>query len=265
GRDTLSIAQARKLVMLVAVTSIAAEAMLFGLAYMAPERIASLDLTLLIVLAIIPLGFVNGLAITLFSSLLAIGAAWAGGYPELREHVLYLLHPLSFAAIGIVASRWYIGAFKAEQLGQLRLQRHMRQVERQKRLIEDQKDEAVRQGAEITKQQTVMFHALASALTAPVAHAYVSQGRFPTELKTVCVIACDAVGFSDMCRKLQPERVVFELENFFREFDAACLKCRLEPLRAQGDSRIAIAGLWPDVNRRLHQDAISAVLAMLYF
>ena len=110
-----------------------------------------------------------------------------------------------------------------------------------------------------------MFHALASALTAPVAHAYVNHGRFPTELKTVCVIACDAVGFSDMCRKLQPERVVLELENFFREFDAACLKCRLEPLRAQGDSRIAIAGLWPDASRRLHHDAISAVLAMLYF
>jgi class 3 adenylate cyclase len=265
GRDTLSIARARTLVMFIAMTSIAAEALLFGLAYMAPERVASLDLTWLIVLAIMPLGFIAALAVTAFSTLVVIGAAWAAGYPELHEHVFYMIHPLSFAAIGIVASRWYIGAFKGEQLGQLRLQRHMRQVERQKLLIEEQKDEALRQRAEITKQQTVMFHALASALTAPVAHAYVSHGRFPTELKTVCVIACDAVGFSDMCRKLQPERVVFELENFFREFDAACLKCRLEPLRAQGDSRIAIAGLWPDVNRRLHQDAISAVLAMLYF
>jgi class 3 adenylate cyclase len=64
---------------------------------------------------------------------------------------------------------------------------------------------------------------------------------------------------------LQPERIVVELENFFREFDGACFKYHVEPLRAQGDSRIAIAGLWPNANRLMQQEAISAVLAMLSF
>jgi len=73
------------------------------------------------------------------------------------------------------------------------------------------------------------------------------------------------VGFSETCRKLQPERIVSELENFFREFDAACFKFRVEPLRAQGDSRIAIAGLWEDAGRGLHHETINAILAMLHF
>ena len=265
GRGGIGIERARGLVVLVAMTTVAAESLLFGFARIAAERVASLDLTLLLLIAIIPLGL--GWAIVLFaaSMLIVAGSAWAAGLVFVPEHAAFIMHPLGFAALGIVANRWYLGAFKAEQLGQLRLQRHVRQVERQKQLIGAQKDEALQQRAEIARQRAVLFQALSSALTTPVAHAYVEKGRFPTELKTVCVIACDAVGFSDTCRKLQPERVVFELENFFREFDGACLKYHIEPLRAQGDSRIAIAGLWPGVNRHLQQEAISAVLAMLYF
>ena len=265
GRDGLSIARARRLATVVALTTVASEAFLFGFARLAAQRVASLDLALLVVLAVMPAGLIAGLLVATASQALVYGSAAIAGLDLTAEHALFMIHPLSFAALGMVANRWYVGAFKGEQLGRLRLQRHMRQVERQKILIEAQKDEALRQRAEIERQRVVLFQALSSALTAPVAHAYVDRGHFPTELKTVCVIACDAVGFSDTCRKLQPERVVFELENFFREFDAACLKCRVEPLRAQGDGRIAIAGLWPGADRQLHQEAISAVLAMLYF
>ena len=241
GRGGIGIERARGLVLLVAMTTIAAESLLFGFARLAAERVASLDLTLLLLIAIIPLGLGAAIVIFAASMLIVAASAWAAGLVFVPEHAAFIMHPLSFAALGIVANRWYFGAFKAEQLGQLRLQRHMRQVERQKRLIETQKDEALQQRAEIARQRAVLFRALSSALTTPVAHAYVEKGHFPTELKTVCVIACDAVGFSDTCRKLQPERVVFELENFFREFDGACLKYHIEPLRAQGDSRIAIA------------------------
>ena len=265
GRGGIGIVPARRLILMVALTTTAAESLLFGFAGMARERVASLDLTLLITFAIMPLGLPAAATVLVVAVALILGSASITGTPLTPPNVLFLVHPLSFVLLGIVASRWYVGAFKAEQLGRLRLQRHMRQVERQGQLIEAQKDEALRQRAEITRQRTVLFHALSSALTTPVAHAYVDHGGFPTQLKTVCVIACDAVGFSDTCRKLQPERVVFELENFFREFDGACLKYQIEPLRAQGDSRIAIAGLWPGTNRHLQQEAISAVLAMLYF
>jgi class 3 adenylate cyclase len=265
GRGGIGIVSARRLVLMVALTTTAAESLLFGFAGMAPERVASLDLTLLITFAIMPLGLLAATLVLIALVTLILASAAMVGTPLTSGTVLFLVHPLSFVVLGIVASRWYVGAFKAEQLGRLRLQRHMRQVERQKQLIEAQKDEALQQRSEIARQRSVLFQALSSALTTPVAHAYVDHGGFPTQLKTVCVIACDAVGFSDTCRKLQPERVVFELENFFREFDGACLKYQIEPLRAQGDSRIAIAGLWPTMNRHLQQEAISAVLAMLYF
>jgi len=266
GRGGIGVDRARALVLLAALTAITAESLLFGFAGLAAERVASLDLTLLLVFAIMPLGLAAAGFIFAGCVLVAVAAASTGGLAFTPERWAFVvIHPLSFAALGIVANRWYLGAFKGEQLRALQLQRHTRQVERQKQLIESQKDEALQQRAEIATQRAVLFQALSSALTAPVAHAYVEKGSFPTELKTVCVIACDAVGFSDTCRKLQPERVVFELENFFREFDSACLKYHIEPLRAQGDSRIAIAGLWPGANRHLQQEAISAVLAMLYF
>jgi len=265
GRGGMSIARARALVLALAISAVACESLLYGFAQVAPARVASLDLTLLIVFAIAPLGLAGTIVIFLAGVSIVVAAATAAGHTFVADEVAFLSHPLSFAVLGIVANRWYVGAFRAEQLGRMRLTRHTRQVERQKRLIEAQKDESERQRAEIARQRGVLFQALSSALTAPVAHAYVEQGCFPTALKTVCVIACDAVAFSDTCRKLQPERVVFELANFFREFDHACLKYRLEPLRAQGDSRIAIAGLWPAENRHLQQEAISAVLAMLYF
>jgi len=265
GREGMTIMRARRLTLLAAMTAVASEALLFGFAGMTPERVASLDLSLLLVLAIMPLGLTAALLIAAFGQVVVYGAARASGFAFTPEYMLFMIHPLSFAALGIVANRWYAGAFRGEQLARLRLQRQMRQVERQRAMIETQKDEAVRQRGEIDRQRAVLFQALSSALTTPVAHAYVERGRFPTELKTVCVIACDAVAFSDTCRKLQPERVVFELENFFREFDAACFRYRVEPLRAQGDSRIAIAGLWPGADRQLHQEAISAVLAMLLF
>jgi class 3 adenylate cyclase len=265
GRRGITVARARALVLTMALTTIVSESLLFGFSRAAPERIASLDLTLLLVFAIMPLGALSAIFVFLVAVLVVVGSAIAAGHVFIPEQAAFIVHPMSFAALGIVANRWYVGSFRGEQLGRQRLQRHMRQVERQKLLIEAQKDESERQHAEINRQRGVLFQALSSALTAPVAHAYVEHGHFPTELKTVCVIACDAVGFSDTCRKLQPERVVFELENFFREFDGACLKYRLEPLRAQGDSRIAIAGLWPGANRHLQQEAISAVLAMLYF
>jgi len=261
----MTVSRARGLVLAVALTTVTSESLLFGLSHVSPERVASLDLDLLLVFAIMPLGLLAAVFIFIASQVIVFGSALLAGQMLGTEQLLFVVHPLSFAALGFVANRWYIGAFKGEQLGQLRLQRHMREVQGQKRLIETQKDEALQQRGEISRQRAILFQALSSALTTPVAHAYLEKGSFPTELKTVCVIACDAVGFSDTCRKLQPERVVFELENFFREFDGACLKYRLEPLRAQGDSRIAIAGLWPGANRHLQQEAISAVLAMLYF
>src|SRR6476659_7903222 len=208
GRGGVSIERARAFIALAATTTVTAEALLFGLSGLAAARAASFDLSLLLVFSIMPLGWISAVAVVAVAAAIAVGSAYVIDPALGLGQAGFIIHPLSFAALGIVANRWYVGAFKGEQLGRMRLDRHMRQVERQKAMIEAQKDEALQQRAEIAKQRAVLFQALSSALTAPVAHAYVDKGGFATELKTVCVIACDAVGFSDTCRKLQPERVV---------------------------------------------------------
>jgi class 3 adenylate cyclase len=265
GRNGLTIPRARWLVRIGVVLTCAGEVLIVAFSHVRLERIASLDATLLVVFAIAPLGLGEAIGILVAEHALLFGTAAASGMPPSAAMLAALIHPASMSAIGLVVNRWYRGVFKADWLARVRLDHRTRQLERQKLQIERQKDEALRQRSEIARQQAVLLHALSSALTEPVARAYVRDGGFRTELKSVCVIACDAVGFSDTCRKLQSERIVEELAKFFRAFDAACLQARVEPLRAQGDSRIAIAGLWPGAARRLHQDAIGAVLAMLLF
>jgi class 3 adenylate cyclase len=265
GRDPIGIGRARGLALLGAVSAVMAEALLFGFSHFSMERSAAADLAFLIVLAVFPLGLWESLLTAAVGLVAIVVAAALSGLAVDFERYVYLLHFASFALLGIVVNRWYRGVFRTSWYDRIRLERRTRQLESQKRQIELQKDEALRQRAEIAQQRVALLHALSSALTAPVADAYERAREFPTELRTVCVIACDAVGFSETCRKLQPERIVMELEAFFRAFDSACFDLRIEPLRAQGDSRIAIAGLWPDANRGLHQETISAVLAMLRF
>ncbi len=265
GRGGIGIERARGLVLLVAMTTVAAESLLFGFARLAAERVASLDLTLLLLIAIIPLGLGGG------------DRHFRGKHAHRRRFGMGCRPGVRSGTCGVHHASALVCSARdrCQSLVSRRIQGRTarataaatpyaasRTTEAADRGAERRSPAAARRDCQATRRPVP---ALSSALTTPVAHAYVEKGHFPTELKTVCVIACDAVGFSDTCRKLQPERVVFELENFFREFDGACLKYHIEPLRAQGDSRIAIAGLWPGVNRHLQQEAISAVLAMLYF
>src|SRR5579864_3155664 len=145
GRSGMTVSRARGLVLAVALTTVTSESLLFGLSHISLERVASLDLDLLLVLAIMPLGLLAAVFIFIASQVVVFGSALLAGQMLGAEQLPFFVHPLSFAALGFVANRWYIGAFKGEQLGQLRLQRHMREVQGQKRLIEAQKDEALQQ------------------------------------------------------------------------------------------------------------------------
>jgi class 3 adenylate cyclase len=265
GRHGLTVDGARWLVRGAVAFSIAGEVLIVAFTHINFQRIASLDLTLLLLLALAPLELAEAIAILLGAMVLLVSVAVGTGMPLSGFAFAATTHPAFMGVLGLVINRWYRGVFKADWLAKVRLDHRTQQLERQKRETERQKDEAVRQRGEIARQQTVLLQALASALTEPVARAYVRDGTFHTELKSVCVIACDAVGFSDTCRKLHSQRIVAELAKFFAAFDSACLAARVEPLRAQGDSRIAIAGLWSGPNSHLHQDAIGAVLAMLLF
>jgi len=263
--NELSINTTKGLIIIVVLVSITVEALHFGLSHLNVIHVISFDLVLLLMFSLAPLSIVWATILILISLGLVLVSSVTTGYNFVYKNMLFLTNPLSYAIAGAVLQRWYLRRFKLEWLISARLQRKTKQLEQQKILIETQKNEVELQKNKIAGQRENLLKVLSSALTEPVAKAYNEQGYFRSHLRTVCVIACDAVGFSETCLKLQPDRVITELEKFFCEFDSACLRYNVEPLRAQGDSRIALSGLWQSEKRELHHEVISAILAMLTF
>jgi len=261
SNGTVSIQRARFLVALAATGIPVCEGLQLGLSHIHTNQMHAFNLALLVTFTLAPIRLVGQIVLAVCTLALPLGSALATGFhqPDGEETRLWLLTiPMSFAVIGIVLNRWQTRSFRLRWFSDLAVQRKTREIGRQKAQLEREKAEAER-------QRTRAVQALASALTRPVAEVYQRNGTVQPALKSVCVIACDAVGFSKTCEKLQPERIVFELRKFFRAFDEACLRYRIEPLRAQGDSRLAIAGLWLENPQNLHKAVINAVLAMLDF
>jgi len=117
----------------------------------------------------------------------------------------------------------------------------------------------------IKQQKKEVEQLLDSALTPPVARAMREKGSFPPVLDEVCVIEVDIVGFSKVCESIPAKMVVEELNRFYNDFDKCCLQYNVEPLRSQGDSRIAVAGLHNNSHKQHGLTVIDAVLAMLAF
>jgi len=261
SNGTISIRRARVLATLAVIGPTGCEGLQLGLSHIHTNQMHAFNLAMLVTFTLVPIRLGEQIGIAVCALGLPLGSALVTGLHQQsgEESRLWLLTiPMAFAVIGIVLNRWETRNFRLRWLSNVAIQRKTREIERQKEELERQK-------AEADRQRTHAVQALASALTRPVAEVYQSKGTVQPSLKSVCVIACDAVGFSKACEKLQPERIVFELRKFFRAFDEACLRYRIEPLRAQGDSRLAIAGLWMENPEDLHKAVINAVLAMLDF
>ena len=129
GRRPLNYSRAQHLVIFSSVTSIASEALLVGLAHLSFDRMLSLDLVLLIAFATAPLGLAALSMITVATLSIPFIAAWMTGLALGAREALLVVHPLSFAILGIVVNRWYLGIFKSEWLSQVRLTRRTKQLE----------------------------------------------------------------------------------------------------------------------------------------
>lgn len=268
----LSIKGARLVVVAVAGATVLGEGSQVLLSYGHPNHMSSFALATFIVFSVAPItgrqravfGF---LTLLLPALMLAISGLWWFAW--------MMSLPLGAALIGAVVHYRVLATFRQRRLIELQLHRRTRQAERQKEELARQKAEADRQRAlaeeqhrEAELQRARAMNLLASALTAPVARAYERDGFVRPFTQTVVVIFCDAVQFSDSCKHLQPERVVSEMQRMWAEFDRACLDHGLgvEPLRAEGDARMAVAGLnFGDEGTSIHQAAIAATLAMLRF
>jgi class 3 adenylate cyclase len=253
-RAATGIGRARTAVALFASAALAGEGLQLGLSGGESFHMPSLTLASLLFLTLAPLSPRGLGALAVFAlavpaaSALAVGTAGA----ELPTFLASLSLPAAASVLGAVLNLWTFRSFRQRSLAELRLRRRTAEIERQRRIAESERERAMQ--------------LLASALTAPVAERYARQGFVEPSTRHVVLIFCDAVGFSQACEKMLPERIVAAMREFWLRFDDACQSVGVEPLRAEGDARIAIAGLGMDGGPVfMHRAAIGAILAMIRF
>lgn len=217
----------------------------------------------------------------------AIGNMPVLGFPIIVSTALLL--PTCSAILGIAVNIWYRRNYGERRKAQLIIRRQSRKwdiIEGQKRravMLQHQAEEAKRNAEEAQHRaekerlnaEEARFKAeearikaedlLDRALTKPVADTMRRNEEFPPELKEVCVIACDIENFSIACQRMPSQTMVDELQRFFALFDKCCAESKVEPLRSQGDSRLALAGLFPQSGEEKRRPAVDAVLAMVRF
>lgn len=155
-----------------------------------------------------------------------------------------MLLPTFASILGIAANLWYQRNYRERRKAQVTIIRQTRRAE----MLQHRADAL-----------------LDRALTKPVADIIRRNEKFPPELREVCVIACDIENFSVACEQMPSQMIVDELQKFFAMFDACCADLKVEPLRSQGDSRLALAGLFPQEGEKKRRPAVDAVLAMIRF
>ena len=162
-----------------------------------------------------------------------------------------LLLPTCAAILGIAANLWYQRNYRERRKAQITIIRQTRRAE----MLQRQAEEAQRKSEDL----------LDRALTQPVAETMRHAGQFPPVLEEVCVIACDIENFSVACQRMPAQMIVEELRKFYALFDECCKGLNVEPLRSQGDSRLALAGLFGHRAGVKRRPAVDAVLAMIRF
>jgi len=146
-----------------------------------------------------------------------------------------------------------------------RMRRLEASLEQRNKDLEQANQQIVADNHRMQRQQEEVERLLDGVLTWPVARVLRETGSYPPTLDDVCDIATDIVGFSSICQTLPPKTVVDELNRFYKKFDSCCLPYEVEPLRSQGDSRIAIAGLHGGMRNSASIPVVDAILAMLLF
>ncbi len=281
-RGTSTLAKVRGSLIGFGAGALTCEALHVAFSLGAVEHLPSFAFANLLTLTLLPVALpallgllAYGLAVSVIGAL-ALGLSAAGAL-----HLLAVLTlPLAAGAFGIALNLWNYRNFRQHALATLRLRRRTAQLERARRELERQRAEAVRQHGEAERQRRIAenqreeaelqreraMQLLSGALTGPIAERYERQGFIEPSTRHVVLLFCDAVGFSQACEKMLPERIVAAMREFWLRFDDACLSVGVEPLRAEGDARIAIAGLGMEGGPvHMHRAAIGAILAMLRF
>jgi class 3 adenylate cyclase len=86
----------------------------------------------------------------------------------------------------------------------------------------------------------------------------------PRYHESVTVMFADFEGFSRLAERIEPNRLIEQLDQFFSAFDAIAERYRLEKLKTIGDAYMCVGGL-PEPNRTHPIDACLAALSFLEF
>jgi signal transduction histidine kinase len=136
GRHTLTIGFARVVALIGVAAAILSQAVVLGLCQIDINRVATFDLTLLMLLAVAPLS-ASACALVAALALLVTAGVASLVDPFASAPLRFCVHAASYAVFGTVVNLWYRGTFKAQRLAHLRLQRRARQLERQQLRIEE--------------------------------------------------------------------------------------------------------------------------------
>ncbi|MEX2213472.1 MAG: adenylate/guanylate cyclase domain-containing protein [Phycisphaeraceae bacterium] len=269
GRRHQSIRGAQRLAFISVAVTIIAKGAMVGLAHLHAGQLLNYNLYLLLLLTLAPLRWRQQVILLFIVITVPAPLLFLTGFDLPPSTLIILTSPLSYAVVGALLQTWLRAQSRRQRFADVQLLRSNATLERQKLRIEEaraiaeqQRHTAEEHQRDAELQKVRVLDALASALTRPVAERFMAEGKIAPVLTSACIIACDAVSFSST--NLVPQRLVQELQRFFNKFDEACIRANVEPLRAQGDSRIAIAGLWTE-SALIHQSVINSILAMINF
>ncbi|MBL7859658.1 MAG: PAS domain S-box protein [Cyclobacteriaceae bacterium] len=86
----------------------------------------------------------------------------------------------------------------------------------------------------------------------------------PRHFESATILFADLVGFTELCKGLSPEDILYELNYIVVGFDMIIEKCGLEKIKTIGDGYMAVGGL-PIPNSTHPSDAVHAGLEMINY
>ncbi|MDH3584416.1 MAG: hypothetical protein OER86_09395, partial [Phycisphaerae bacterium] len=182
----INIAHARLWLLVCATTILTATAVVVGATGLDARITVMLGNWTIVVLALVPmkpLQLVAVHAVTIIT--LAVTTTAAGQAANINPNWPLLWPTSAMGIMGILINLWHRNMFRRQFYTEIVLKRRTAQADR----------------------------LLDAALTRPVAQQIRETGSFPTGIYEACIIACDIVGFSHLCRTMTHRQVVHELNR----------------------------------------------------
>ena len=143
-------------------------------------------------------------------------------------------------------------------VSQFELRRSMLELERRMAELAEARGEAER---ERERSERLLLNILPRVIADELR---TKESVTPRYHESVTVMFADFEGFSRLAERIEPNRLLEQLDQFFSAFDAIAERYRLEKLKTIGDAYMCVGGL-PEPNRTHPIDACLAALSFLEF